>query len=91
MVLWPLLADVTRGLDARARKASPHGTGRAVDFRASTNPAVSGGAFEVVRLSDLTDRGHARTRQSQDRLGDGLYRSKKAYARDGETPFARSS
>jgi hypothetical protein len=31
-------------------KLSPHGTGRAVDFRASTNPAVSGGAYEVVHL-----------------------------------------
>ncbi len=31
-------------------KLSPHGTGRAVDFRAKTNPAVSAGAFEVVHL-----------------------------------------
>jgi hypothetical protein len=31
-------------------KLSPHGTGRAVDFRASTNPAVGGAAYEVVHL-----------------------------------------
>ena len=31
-------------------KLSPHGTGRAVDFRASTNPSIAEGAFEVVHL-----------------------------------------
>ena len=31
-------------------KLSPHGTGRAVDFRSSTNPAIGGAALEVVHL-----------------------------------------
>jgi hypothetical protein len=31
-------------------KLSPHGTGRAIDFRAATNPSLAGGAYEVVHL-----------------------------------------
>lgn len=29
---------------------SPHGTGRAIDFRGATNPSVGGAAYEVLRL-----------------------------------------
>jgi hypothetical protein len=31
-------------------KLSPHGTGRAIDFREATNPAVAGAAYEVIHL-----------------------------------------
>ena len=72
----PVRACVTPRLDAQ-RRAPFHGTGRALDFRASANPATGGEAHQLIsilgggELENTVDRGKLAAWATEPRAADG--------------------